>query len=127
LIIDPKMETAEELISMKSMFVNFGFPTEASDYLAGDGGMVNMDEVKYLTPKDVEQMLMLAMRPGGKTDVFLPEIPQVVQVGDAGFVMALPRHTHQIASRGHPVPLRAVMNIKLLMFWLKHQRRISRI
>jgi hypothetical protein len=92
-----------------------------------DEGMVNLDEVEYLTPKDVEQIIMYVTRPGGTTDVKLPEIPQVFQVGDADFVVTFPGHTHHISNRGHPVLLRAVMNIKLLVFWLNRQGCISHI
>jgi hypothetical protein len=73
----------------------------------------------------VEQLITSVMRPGGTMDAVLPEIPQFGQVRYAGFVAAFPGHTHQISNCGHPVPMRVVMHIKFLMFWLKHQRRIS--
>jgi hypothetical protein len=62
----------------------------------------NLNEVEYLTPKDVEQLIMSVTRLGGTTDMILPEIPQAAQVGDASFVAAFPGHTYQIANRGHP-------------------------
>jgi hypothetical protein len=106
--------------------VTLGVPTEVSAYLVDDGGMVNLYEVDYLTPKDMDQIIIYIMRPGGTMDVVLPEVPQVGVSGDAEFELALPGHIHQIPNSGHPVILRSVMNIKLLVCWLNHQCHIMR-
>jgi hypothetical protein len=87
--------------------------------------MVDLDDVGYLTPADVDQLIMSTTHPGGTTPVVLPEVPQVGVMGNVDFATVVRDHMHQIPNHGHPVPLRAVMNIKLLVFWLKHQYRIS--
>jgi hypothetical protein len=112
--------TGAELTATRAMCVTLGVPTEASAYLVDDGGMVNLDEVGYLTPADVYQLIILLTCPGGTTGVVLTEVPQVGMPGDADFVLAFPGHTHHIHNHGRHVHLRAVMNIKLLLFWLKH-------
>jgi hypothetical protein len=89
--------------------------------------MVNLDEVGYLTPVDVDQLIMLVTRPGGSMPLVLPDVPQVGVVGDVDFLVAFPSHTHHITNHGHPVPLRVAMNIKLLVCWLNNQHRLSRV
>jgi hypothetical protein len=55
-------------------------PTVVSASLVDDGGMVNLGEVEYLTPNDMDHLLMPVTRPGGTTDIVVPEISQVGQV-----------------------------------------------
>jgi hypothetical protein len=119
--------TSAELIAMRAMFVTICVPTEASDYLVDDGEMVNLDEVGYLAPADVHQLITLVTGPGGTAPVVLHGVPQVCEVGDIDFLVVFPGQIHQIPNRGHRVPLRAVLNLKVLVFWLKHQHHISRV
>jgi hypothetical protein len=105
--------------------VTLGVSTEVSAHLVDDDGMVNPNEFEYLTPKDVDQLIIYLMRNSGTRDVILPGVPQVGVAGDTDFVAAFPGHMHEITNRWHPVPVRAVMNITLLVFWLKNQRFIS--
>jgi hypothetical protein len=88
-------------------------------------GGVNLEEVGYLTPADVDQLIASATRPDDTMPVTLYGVPQVGNLCAVDFVMTFPGQTLIIPNNGHPVPLRAVMDLKLLVFWLKHHRRIS--
>jgi hypothetical protein len=54
-------------------------------------------------------------------------VSDILNAGQAGYHAAVAQVIEWVPNCGIPVSQRSVMNIKLLVFWLKIQRRISRI
>jgi hypothetical protein len=113
--------------AMHAMLALLGVPTEGSDYLVDEGVMINLEEVGFLKNKDVDQLIQSVTRPGGMQTLTTAAVPYISNDGDAGYHSGVAEVIDWVPNRRIPVPQRAVMNIKLLVFWLKHQRRISRI
>jgi hypothetical protein len=112
---------------MRTMFAALGVPSGGSDYLVDEGGMTNFEKVGFLKNKDVDQLIKSVTSPGGMTALTTATVPEIGVAGATNYVAARGELIDWVPSRGIPVPQRAVMNIKLLVFWLKHQRRISRV
>jgi hypothetical protein len=121
------MTSTIDLTAMRAMFTALGVPPDGSDYLVDEGGMKNLEEVEFLKNKDVDQLIKSVTSPGGMTALTNAAVPEIGVAGAPNYVAARAELIDWVPNRGIPVPQRAVMNIKLLVFWLKHQRRISRV
>jgi hypothetical protein len=89
--------------------------------------MINLEELGFPNNKDVDQLIQYMTHPGGMQAITTAAVPEIGTAGQAGHHAAVAQVIDWVPNRGIPVPQRAVMNIKLLVFWLKHQRRISQI
>jgi hypothetical protein len=81
----------------------------------------------FLKNKDVDQLIQSVTRPGEMRAITTSAVPYIGTAGQAGHNADVAQVIDWVPNRGIPVPQRALMNIKLLVFWLKHQRCISRI
>jgi hypothetical protein len=91
------------------MLKRFGFSDAADTYLTGTCGMDSLDEVSYLDGiDDVDTMIKGVTNPGG-----------TVTMGEG---------TSRVTSRnnGIHVSIRAVANLKLCVYYLKHMERVQR-
>jgi hypothetical protein len=89
--------------------------------------MINLEVVGFLKNKDVDQLIQSVTSPGGMQAIMTTAVPYIGTAGQAGYHAAVAQVIEWVPNRGIPVPQRAVMNIKLLVFRLKHHRRISPI
>jgi hypothetical protein len=95
--------------AIKTMLQQFGFSDAASTYLTGTRGLDSLDEIAYLDEiDDVDTMIKGATNPGG-----------TVTTGEGN---------SRVTSRnnGIPVSIRAVANLKLCVYYLKHRGRVQR-
>jgi hypothetical protein len=95
--------------AIKTMLERLGFSDAAATYLTGSSGIDSLDEIIYLDGvDDIDSTIKGVTNPGG-----------TVTTG-AG--------TSRVTSRnnGIPVSIRAVANLKLLVYYLKHMERVQR-
>jgi hypothetical protein len=91
------------------MLERLGFSDAAAAYLTGDSGIDSLDEIRYLDGiDDIDLTIKGVTNPGG-----------TVTTGTG---------TSRVTSRnnGIPVSIRAVLNLKLLVYYLKHMERVQR-
>jgi hypothetical protein len=102
---------------MRAMSKHLGFTPGAAASLEGNKHGINtLEEVVFLNEKDIDSLVKQLWRPGGMTDE--PTIVGGATQGNPGPLVANP---------GHFVSMRAGTNLKLTVFYLRHQARISRI
>jgi hypothetical protein len=92
-----------------TMLQRFGFSEAAATYLTGTCGIDSLDEIAYLDGiEDVDTTIKGVTNPGG-----------TVTTGEG---------TSRVTSRnnGIPVSIRAVSNLKLCVYYLKHMARVQR-
>jgi hypothetical protein len=89
--------------------------------------MINPEEVDFLKNKYVDLFIHSVTRPGGMQALTTDAVPEIGTAGKVGYHADVAQVVDWVPNRGIPVPQRAMIKIKLLVFWLKHQRRISRI
>jgi hypothetical protein len=95
--------------SIRKMLQRFGFSDAAATYLTATCGMDSLDEIAYLDGiDDADTMIKGVTNPGG-----------TVTTGEG---------TSRVTSRnnGIPVSIRAVVNLKLCVYYLKHMERVQR-
>jgi hypothetical protein len=95
--------------SIRTMLQRFGFSEAAATYLRGTCGIDSLDEIAYLDGiEDVDTTIKGVTNPGG-----------TVKTGEG---------TSRVTSRnnGIPVSIRAVANLKLCVYYLKHMERVQR-
>jgi hypothetical protein len=95
--------------SVRTMLQRFGFSDAAATYLTGTCGIDSIDEIAYLDGiDDVDTTIKGVTNPGG-----------TVTTGEG---------TSRVTSRnnGIPVSIRAVDNLKLCVYYLKHMERVQR-
>jgi hypothetical protein len=99
------------------MFEHLGFTPGAAMYLEGkDHGVNTLEEVVFLNDKDIDSLVKQLWHPGGM--IAGPTIVGGAAQGNPGPLVANP---------GHYVYIRDDTNLKLEVFYLRHQARISRI
>jgi hypothetical protein len=105
------------LATMRAMFERLGFTPGAAASLEGnDHGINTLEEVVFLNDKDIDSLVKQLRRQGGMVSG-----PTII----GGDVQGNPRP--MVANHGHSVSIRADTNLKLAVFYLRHQTRISRI
>jgi hypothetical protein len=95
--------------AIKTMLERLGFSDTAAAYLTGASGIDSLDEIRYLDGiDDVDSTNKGVTNPGG-----------TVTTGTG---------TSRVTSRNNviPVSIRAVANLKLLVYYLKHMERVHR-
>jgi hypothetical protein len=95
--------------SIRTMLQRFGFSDAAATYLIGTCGMDSLDEIAYLDGiDDVDTMIKGVINPGGTATTG--------------------KGTSRVTSRnnGIPVSIRAMANLKLCVYYLKHIERVQR-
>jgi hypothetical protein len=93
--------------TIRSMFERLGFtPGDASSLEGNHHGIHTLEEVVFLDDKDIDRGVIAG-----------PAVVGGASQGNPG---------HLIANPGHPVSIRADTNLKLAVFYLHHQARISR-
>jgi hypothetical protein len=95
--------------SIRTMSQRFGFSEAAATYLTGTCGIDSLDEIAYLDGiEDVDTTIKGVTNMGG-----------TVTTGEG---------TYRVTSRnnGIPVSIRAVSNLKLCVYYLKHMERVQR-
>jgi hypothetical protein len=95
--------------AIKTMLERVGFSDAAAAYLTGDSGIDSLDEIIYLDGiDDIDSTIKGVTNPGG-----------TVTTGTG---------TSRVTSRnnGIPVSIRAVSNLNLLVYYLKHMERVQR-
>jgi hypothetical protein len=103
--------------TIREMFKRLGFTPGAAASLEGnDHGTNTLEEVVFLNAKDIDSLVKQLRRPGGM-------ISGTTIVGGAAQGNPGPL----VANPGHSVSIRADTNLKLAVFYLSHQARISRI
>jgi hypothetical protein len=92
------------------MLVRLGFSTDAAGYLTRDAGISSLEEIDYLDVDEVEvEVLINRLNHPGRIATF--------GTGDADV-----KSPHD----GYAVFMRAESNLKLSVFYLKHQEIVSR-
>jgi hypothetical protein len=103
--------------TMREIFERLCFTPGAAASLEGnDHGIDTLEEVVFLNDKDIDSLVKQLRRPGGV--IAGPAIIGGAAQGNPGPLVANP---------GHSVFIRAETNLKLAVFYLRHQTRISRI
>jgi hypothetical protein len=103
--------------TMRAMFEHRGFTPGASSSLEGSyHGINTLEEVVFLNDKDIDSLVKQLWRPGGM--IAGPMIIGGAAQGAPGPLVANP---------GHSMSIRDDTNVKLAVFYLRHQARISRI
>jgi hypothetical protein len=95
--------------SIRTTLQRFGFSDVAATYLTGTCGIDSLHEIAYLDGiDDVDTAIKGGTNPGG-----------TVTTGEG---------TSRVTSRnyGIPVSIRAVANLKLCVYYLKHMERVQR-
>jgi hypothetical protein len=95
--------------AIKTMLERLGFSDAAAAYLTGASGIDSLDEIRYLDGiDDINSTIQDVTNPGG------------TETTGTG--------TNRVASRynGIPVSIRAVANLKLCVYYLKHMERVQR-
>jgi hypothetical protein len=113
-ILYPAMATSA---MMRAMFERICFTPGAASSLEGnDHGINTLEEVVFLNDKYIDSLVKQLRRPGGMISG-----PATVGGSPQGNPGPL------VANHGHSVSIRAGNNLKLVVFYLRHQARISRI
>jgi hypothetical protein len=100
--------------TIRAMFERLGFTPGAAASLEGNNHGINtLEEVVFLNDKDIDSLVKQLWRPGGMIDG--PTIVGGAAQGNPGPLVANP---------GHCVSIRADTNLKLAVFYLRHQARI---
>jgi hypothetical protein len=100
---------------IRAMFERLGFTPGAAASLEGnDHGINTLEEVVFLNDKDIDSLVKQLWRQGGM--IAGPTIVGRAAQGNPGPLVANP---------GHPVSIRADTNLKLTVFYLRHQAHIS--
>jgi hypothetical protein len=100
---------------MRAMFKHIGFTPDSAASLEGnDHGINTLEEVVFLNDKDIDSLVKQLRRPGGMLTG--PMIFGGAAQGKSGPLVANP---------GHSVSIRVKTNLKLAVFYLRHQARIS--
>jgi hypothetical protein len=95
--------------SIRTMLQRFGFSEAAETYLTGTCGIDSLDEIAYLDGiEDVDTTIKGVTNPG-----------RTVTTGEG-----ISRVT--LRNNGIPVSIRAVANLKLCVYFLKHMERVQR-
>jgi hypothetical protein len=95
--------------AINTMLERLGFSDAAAAYLTGDSGIDSLDEIIYLDGiDDIYSTIKGVTNPGG-----------TVTTGTGS--NAVTSHNN-----GIPVSIRAVSNLKLLVYYLKHTERVQR-
>jgi hypothetical protein len=95
--------------AIKTMLERLGFSNAAATYLTGTSGIDSLDEIRFLEGIDeIGSTIKGVTNPGG-----------TVRMG-TGSSMVTSRHN------GIPVSNRAVANLKLLVYYLKHMEMVQR-
>jgi hypothetical protein len=91
------------------MLQRFGFSEAAATYLTGTYGIASLDEIAYLDGiEDVDTTIKGVTNPGG-----------TLTTGEGTSRVTL-------SNNGIPVSIRAVANLKLCVYYLKHMERVQR-
>ena len=98
-------------ILMRSMFDDLGFNPRAQRALTDDQQVNDLSEIAILSDDEVESLCKLVRRPGGQ----VPN-PRAAVAGQPA----------EIAHPGTLVSMRAVTNLKLACFFVRHRMRTSR-
>ncbi len=96
------------LNAMRTMFVRFGFTNATVQVIVNEQGIDVLEEIKLLTDDDIKNLCKVKRQPGG----VIPE----PNPGDP-----------PVNNPGTPINLRAENHLKLLAFYLRHQKRISKV
>ena len=97
-----------DIIEMNEMYVRLGFTATAAGVLSSAQGMDDLGELGLLTDDEVEALCKLVRSPGG--------------------MIANPTgRGAQIAAPGCGVSMRAITNLKLACYFIRHQTRTSRM
>jgi hypothetical protein len=103
--------------TMRAMCERLGFTPGAASSLEGnDHGINTLEEVVFLNDKDIDSLVKQLRLPGGVISG-----PKIV----GGAVQVAPGPL--VANPGYSLSIRAETNLKLAVFYLRHQARISRI
>jgi hypothetical protein len=103
--------------TMRAMFERLGFtPGDTASLEGNDHGINSLEEVVFLNDKDIDSLVKQPRRPGGM--ITGPMIVGGATQGNPGPL---------VANTGHSVSIRAETNLKLAVFYLRHQSWISRI
>jgi hypothetical protein len=95
--------------AIKTMLERLGFSDTAAAYLTGASGIDSLDEIRFLDGiDDIDSTIKGVTNPGG-----------TVTTGTGTSRVTL-------RSNGIPVSVRAVANLKLLVYYLKHMERVQR-
>jgi hypothetical protein len=95
--------------SIRTMLQRFGFSEAAATYLTGTCGIDSLDEIAYLDGiEDVDTTIKVVTNPGGT--VTTVEVTSRVT----------------LSKNGIPVSIRALVNLKLCVYYLKHMERVQR-
>jgi hypothetical protein len=109
--------TMETPATMRAMCERIGFTPGAAAFLEGNHHGINtLEEVVFLNDKDIVSLVKKRWRPGGM--IAGPTIFVGAAQGNPGPL---------VSNHGHYVSIRAETNLKLAVFYLRHQARISRI
>ena len=95
--------------AIRGIFTRCGFSANAAQTIYADHQLDDLDTIRELTDKDIDALAKTPRSPGGT-------IPNPV----AGAAPA------NIPNPGMQVPARAIRNLKLVAYFLKHRERISR-
>jgi hypothetical protein len=99
-----------EVTAIKIMLVRLGFSMEAANYLPRDAAIITLEEIAYLDRKDdVDSIIKILNRPCGST-IF----------GTGSNAVTTPH-------AGYAVSVSAEANLKLCVFYLKHQTIVNRV
>jgi hypothetical protein len=105
------------LTTMRAMFECLGFTPAVTASLEGNyHGINTLEEVVFLNDKDIDSLVKQLWRPGGL--IAGPVIVEGAAQGNLGPLVSNP---------GHSVSIGADTKLKLEVFYLRHQARISRI
>jgi hypothetical protein len=105
------------LATTREIFERLGFTPGAAESLEGNNhGINDFEVIVFLNDKDIDRLVKQIWRPGGM--ISGPAIVGGAGQGNPGPLVANP---------GQYVSIRADANLKLAVFYLCHQARISRI
>jgi hypothetical protein len=95
--------------AIKRILERLGFSEAAATYLIGTCGVDSLGEIAYLDAnEDVDAMIKGVTNPGG-----------MVTTGEGTSIVTS-------SNNGIPVSIRAVANLKLCVYYLKHIERVQR-
>ena len=98
-------------VAMQAMYLRLGFSAAAGTLLTDAQGMDTLVELRILKDEEVDSLCKLLRRPGG-----MVVNPQANAAGQPAEIPAV----------GQNVSMRAVTNLKLACYFIRHQQRTSR-